>query len=265
MSSKPSAKWSSAVLSAAAIADHSTRALLTDKLTGLAYLDVAVGGQLDYIEIMVYPIATDGVPSGGLFEIENKSVDWKPFNVYSDSFTILTTTGARITPLRIPTKKWIPDNSKIIVYYTANNAAADMPTVTFHWILGVQPSGQYFMDAAKGSALTAITQAAKHVQFQCPAGKGGTARAIMAIPIGTPETIVCGGGVCDVTNTAADWIPTQFVTGTVTGKTTMSGEVKNHIIDLNHPLLGNSYTYIAYTPVDNQSQLLQATIIWESN
>ena len=50
MSAKPTAKWASAVLSNASIANHSIRAILTDKLTALPYVDVAKGGTLDYID-----------------------------------------------------------------------------------------------------------------------------------------------------------------------------------------------------------------------
>jgi hypothetical protein len=121
------------------------------------------------------------------------------------------------------------------------------------------------MDAAKGTAITQITQAKKHVTFPVVAGpRAGVARALMVIPIGAPETIVCEGGHVNVTNSHADWVPTEGFTNSLTGKTEVSADIQNNILELNHPLLGNSITYIDYTPVDNQSQFLHATLVWEA-
>lgn len=264
---KPTAAWASAVLSTAAIANHSARAILTDKITGVAGVNVTLGGQLDYVEVQVFPTATAAVPAtGGLIELNNNSYDWTPCQFYTNKAAMLTATGITLRPMRIYIKKWIPDNSRIVAYYTAHNAATDMITITFHWILEAgKPARETFMNTAVGAAITQVTTALAHLTFTAiPTTRGGTARAFMAVAVGAPETIVCEGGHCALKCTSADWSPTEYVTPSFTGKTEVAGDTEMKALEMNHPLPGNSIVTVDFTPVDNQSQFLIGTLIWEA-
>ena len=257
---KPTARCGSAIIMSSSLADHSARAAVgTHK--------APIGGLVDYIEIMVYPVMTTGInttPHGGLIEIVNDKLKWDPFEFYTQNPKLLTTTGTRLKPMRIPCKKNLPNDSTITVYYTAHNAATDVVSVTFHWIFGRSSGIQTFSKAGKGTAttFTALTWTRDHVTIS-NIPNGGRAVLALAAFAGTPETIVCEGGAVSLRATGADWEPTQFTTESVSGITTMAGEVHPNGLVLDHPLPSGCNVVADVKVIDDQSQLLLLTIVWE--
>lgn len=256
---KPTAKCGSAIIASSALADHSTRAAVgTHK--------APIGGLIDYIEISVYPVLTDGIattPHGGKIEIFNDKVKWDPFEFYTPNAKVKTTTGTRLKPMRVPVKKNLPNDSTITVYYTAFNAATDVVAVKFHWIFGARSGVQTFSKVGKGTAtgFTALTWTRDHVTITIP--NGGRAVLALAQFAGTPTTIVCEGGFVSLRATGVDWEPTQFQTESVTGITTMAGEVHPNGEILDHPLPSNCTVTADVKVIDTQSQLLLLCIVWE--
>lgn len=256
---KPTAKVASATIMSAALADHSTRAAVgTHK--------APIGGLIDYIEIGVYPVMTTALnttPHGGLVEMFNDKIKWDPFEFYTQNPKLLTTTGSRLKPMRIPVKKNLPNDSTITVYYTAFNAATDVLAVTFHWRFGASSGVQTYSKCGKGTATayTVQTWYADAVTITIP--NGGRAVLALASFAGTPETIVCEGGLVSLTADGVDWVPTQFTTESVSGITTLAGEVHQNGLVLDHPLPSNTTVRAAVKVWDNQSQLLLLCIVWE--
>lgn len=260
MKEKPSAKCASTVIMSAALADHSTRAAVgTHK--------APIGGKLDYVEVMVYPVVTTGInttPHGGLIEIFNDKIKWDPFEFYTQNAKVLTTTGMRLKPMRIDCQKTLPDDSTITVYYTAHNAATDVVAITFHWQFGSYSGVQTYSKTGVGAAaaLTALTWTAAHVTIS-NIPNGGRAVLALAAFAGTPETVVCEGGAVRLHATGADWDPTEFTTESVSGITTVSGEVHPNGLVLDHPLPSGCTVTADVKAIDNQSQKLLLTIVWE--
>jgi len=260
---KPTARMSSVVIAHSALADHSTRAKVVSAGT-----DIAIGGAIDYVEFQVNCGVVDtDVPTGGLVELENNSLDWTPFEFYTQKGELLTTTGFVQKTMRVYVSKTLPSNSKIIVYYTAHNAATDALLVTIHWILGAGASVETFSisgaDTAK--AFTAFTWERAAITLEIPAGaKGGNAVLFMAQTLDSPETAVTSGFVFGLRCSAADWEPTEGVTEGITGKTTASGCQMPNTLILDHPLPPNSKVYVDVMAPDNQSQGLLCNLLWES-
>lgn len=257
--SKPVAKCGSAVIMSSSLADHSTRAAVgTHK--------APIGGLVDYIEIGVYPVVTTGInttPHGGKIEMFNDKIKWDPFEFYTQNAKVLTTTGTRLKPMRIPVKKTLPNDSTITVYYTAFNAATDVVAITFHWQFGRSSGVQTYSKVGIGSAATFTVQTWYRDNVNIAIPNGGRAVLALAAFAGTPETIVCEGGLVSLRADGADWEPTQFVTESVSGITTMSGEVHQNGVVLDHPLPSNSTVRADVKVWDNQSQLLMLCIVWE--
>lgn len=264
----------SRTITAASIADHSTRAALTTYADGAGTGDggIKIGGKtgqtftLRAIEIVIKGVLTTVVNMGGLFELENNAVDWKPLEFYPNVSTAAgANAGAALSPTRIPVNVPLPAGSICYVYYTALNAAIDRPYVTLFWEEVRFDGKQTFSDAAIGSALTQITKATNHVTISIPAAKGGRLVAVMTQVYGTIETIVVSGGLVEVRNNsvrpALD--PWNFDTGGVTTIGTGGAEQKleSHPQDCEAPE-GSTFAF-DYTPVDNQSQQLAVMVVWE--
>ena len=117
--------------------------------------------------------------------------------------------------------------------------------------------------SGKGSALTQITEAADHVSISIPAGKGGALKAIALQVNSTQETVVDSGGLVTVRNSSADWTPLELFTPSGTVVTAGGGSFKPTVYAVDKLLPGNSTVYFNFTPYDNQSQYLEATLFWE--
>ena len=256
---KPTAKIGSGICYTAAVANHTTRAQVGSDIT------VPTGGVLDYIEVQVFTTLATTVYGGGLVEIENNSIDWKPFNFYTQRQELLGTGGSRIKPMRLYVTKPIPKGSKIRAYYTASNAATGYLIIMFHWKIGATTTRQTYMDACVGTAGagTLNTWQAAIKTLTIPAGKGGRAVLALAIPHGAIEDVETAGGAVRLTNDSADWVPTIFITEGLTGLTTIAGELHPNGMILDHPLLGNSVVTMDFMPIDDQSQTIALTLVWE--
>lgn len=259
MPAKQPARESSAVIMSAALGNHSVRAAVGTHA-------VSVGGLVDYIEIGVFPVLTTGIgptAHGGLIEIFNDKLKWDPFEFYTQNPTILTTTGMRLKPMKIPVKKNLPDDSTITVYYTAHNAATDVVTITFHWKLGASSGKQTFSKVGIGSATAYVVQTWYRSVLTITVPNGGQAVLALASFMGTPETEVCPGAKIALRCTKADWEPSEMITESVSGKTTLAGEVHPNGLPLDHPLPDNAVVHADVYAWDNQSQTLMLTIVWE--
>jgi len=260
--SKQVARMASTVIMHAALADHSTRAAVVSAGT-----KIPVGGVIDYLEFQVNCGVVDtDVPTGGLVELENDSIDWKPFEFYTQKGELLTTTGFVQKVLRVPVRKTLPSGSTIFVYYTAHNAATDALMVTVHWIVGGSTGVETYSKSGADTAFaaTAFAWNTKVITLAIPATKGGRAVLFMCQTLDSPETAVTSGYVVALRNDSADWEPTQGVTEGITGKTTAAGCQMPWSIILDHPLPSNSDVYVDVLAVDNQSQGLLCNLLWES-
>lgn len=242
-----------------ALADHTTRAAMTAITVPKGY-----GGRIYKIEVMNYGTNTTDDPSGGLIEVENGSVDWKPFKFYMDSHELLTTTGADIQPTEIECDLPLPDSSVITIYYTARNAETDAIVVILYVEIGKACMKQTYMDTAVGAAVTAaFTNTSKHVTFTAiPATKGGKLKQIRCVVLGSPETLVAEGGMVAAWASPAWGEPIKFSTGTIIGTTTMAGVHRNRIIETDADLPDGAIVYADFYSIDNQSQFLQMGIMW---
>jgi len=254
------AKEASCVITHTALADHSSRAEIASGYE----VPAGKGGEVDYIEIGVYTVATTGVVQGGLFEFENGSVDWKPLEFYSPMEKVLTTTGHEQKPLRIPVKKPLPENSVIHVYFTANAAAGTTwAYARIHWIIGGSGGVQTYADSQKGAASAVVTEVKAHVTHTIPAAKGGRAVAYYCVMHDTPETIVAAGGRIALRCSSADWNPTEFFILSSTGITTIAAYQMPVVIPLDHDLPARSKVYADLLAHDNNSQYMMASLVWE--
>ena len=254
---KPVAKVASGVIYSASIANHTTRA-------AVGTLSVAIGGVIDWIEVQCFSTQATTVRSGGLFELENGSIDWKPFQFYSQEQVLLGTGGSVIKPMRLYVTKYLPNNSTITAYFTANNAATSYVSVTVHWKLGGRPAKQTYMTTMRGTAAVGTLNTWRtEGTITIPSLKGGRAVLCLAMGYGAITTVVTEGGMVRLTNNAADWVPTIFTTGGITGLTTICGESRPNGLPMNHPLPSNSVVTIEFAPIDAQSQTLSVTLIWE--
>lgn len=226
------------------------------------------GGVLTAIEAQVFGTLETVVNSGGLVELENDSVDWKPFEFYTHGATCVTEGGAQLAPHRIPVHKKLPSNSTVTVYYTPQDDQSQKLAITIHWETDIsyRPSEQTYMKSGIGSAITQATIASAHVSITIPAEKGGTVVAIEAQVWGTLETVVNSGGLVALKNESADpsWEPFESYTQSQTCVSAGGATLTPFRIPGKLDLPGNSTVKADYTPQDNQSQKLALTVIWKS-
>lgn len=250
----------------AAIGDHTTRALVgaAVPIIGRPLAMMTLRGVI----IVNKSTATTVVPTGGLVEIENDGLDWKPFETYLNMSSFVgANAGAPQSPTVIPCKKPLPAGSNVSIYYTAINAATDSLEVTLiyttePWVPG---SPQTFFKSGKGTAITQVTVAAAHVTVAIPSTKGGKGIGFLAQVYGTLETIVVSGGLVQVTNGSCSPSiePMDFYTGGLTAVGTGGGELPLLKLDHNFDAPANSTFSFAYQPIDNQSQYLAVSVVWE--
>jgi len=222
------------------------------------------GGVLVAIELQVFGTLETVVNSGGLVELENDAVDWKPFQFYTHGLTVVTSGAAKAHPTRIPVHKRLPPNSTVTIHYTPQDDQSQKLAVTLCWETDINfnEGQQTFAMTGIGDAITQVTVAAKHVTIAIPAEKGGTLRAIQVQVWGTLETVVNSGGLVAITNDSADMTPFEFYTQSQTCVTCGAVELEPATIPCTKPCPSRSNMYADYTPQDNQSQKLSMTLIW---
>lgn len=250
----------------ASIADHSTRALVGSAInvpgrSGQIYTLIGV-------EITIKSTATTVVNAGGLVELENDAVDWKPLEIYPNMSTYVgANAGSPQSPTFIPLNKPLPAGSNISCYYTAYNAATDKAYITPIWSTKPWNNGaQTFIKSGLGTALTQITEAATNLTISIPANKGGQVVGFLAQVYGVIETIVVGGGAVRVHNGSANpaWEPFRFGVGGVTSIGTGGAELAVLKFPAYGDAPGNSSFTFDYMPTDNQSQQLAIGVMWDS-
>jgi hypothetical protein len=213
------------------------------------------------------------VGAGGLVELENDGVDWIPLTFYTEYNAEVTATSggaAEILATKFKVNQKLPAGSVVSCYFTPIDNQSLKFSVTIHWIEGETSGPLTYMKGGKGSAVTAITEAVDHVSIDIPSGKGGKLKAIWAVPIGIIEVAGSApygapGGKVSARNVSASpsWEPTQFYTASaevlVAGAARIYGKLNP--VDLELP--GQSTALINYTPLDDLSQYLTITLIWE--
>jgi len=234
--------------------------------TGTITIPGGKGGVLTHVEFQVFGTLETVVNSGGLVELENDAVDWKPFEFYTHGLTCVTAGAAKAKPLRIPVHKKLPANSTVTVWYTPQDDQSQKLAVTIYWDTALSFKGrQTYAKAGIGSAITQTTKASDHVTIDIPAEKGGIARAFMVQVWGTLETVVNSGGLVQLKNIDADpsWEPFEFYTQSQTCVTSGGVELEPLFVPCALDLPGKSTVQLDYTPQDDQSQKLSLVVIWE--
>lgn len=249
-----------------ALADHSARDRLAAKNIAIPGPNGAVY-TLHGVKIILKSTLTTTVCTGGLFEFENDSVDWKPFEVYPNTSSGAgANVGAALSETTIACNKPLPAGSNVTVYYTALNAAVDMPIVVLIYSEKPFSGRQTLIKSSIGAAITQITNAAGHCTITVPANKGGKLIGFYAQVYGTIETVVVGGGMVIVRNASCkpSLEPCEFTTGGLSTIGTGGGE----LLLTRHKHVGDApanTTFTAdYQPTDNQSQQLALMAVWES-
>ena len=250
----------------ASIADHSTRAQVGSAINvaGRAGSIMTLVG----IEICIKSTATTTVNTGGLVEVENDAIDWKPLEIYPNSSSYVgANAGGAQSPMFLPLHKPLPAGSNISVFYTAQNAATDKAYVTLFWTTkpwDARP--QTFIKSGIGTALTQVTSATSHVSIVIPANKGGSVVGFLGQVYGTIETIVVSGGQVTVHNTSAQvaWEPFRFTLGGITSIGTGGGENLVCRVPAHGDAAGNGTFTFDYIPTDNQSQAAALGVVWEA-
>jgi hypothetical protein len=264
----------SRTITTAAIADHSARSALTTYADGAGTTDGGIkvpgaSGQmftLREIKITMKGALATVVNSGGKFEFENDSIDWKPLEFYSNTVSgVGAAIGAYMSPTKIPVNVPLPAGSITYVYYTANAANIDKPYVTLVWSETPFGGAQTFSKSSIGTAITQITKAVGHCSVVIPSQKNGRVQAIFTQVYGTAETIVVGGGLVEVHNTSISGIETtQWCTGGLTCVTAGGSQQDLEVVPNDLPAPGGSTFTFDYTPTDNQSQQLAVMVVWTS-
>ena len=238
---------------------------VTRAATGTLAIPGGKGGTLKEVVVVVYPTLETIVNAGGLVEIENGSIDWKPFQFYTPYQTCVTAGAAPVIKYNLKVKKKLPAPSTITVYYTPYDNQSQKLTVTFIWEEGSFSGPQTYIMSGIGSALTQVTIASDHVSIAIPQEKGGVIAAIGAIALGTLETIVNSGGLVTVKNKTEDPSPSSWYVGGATCVASGGVNVPIEFMQYDGKIRApdNSTFTFDYTPQDNQSQMLAAFIIWE--
>lgn len=222
------------------------------------------GGVLIGIEVTIFPTAETVVQSGGLIEIENDSVDYKPLEFYVGGVTVVTEGGGNIKPYLFKCHKPFPGNSVLTAYYTPDDDQSQKCMITFIWetTMTFNPARETYAKSGIGSAITQVTIASAHITISIPKLKGGVMKAIQTVVWGTLETVVNSGGKVTVRNITADPSPYSFYTNGNTVVDAGGAQVEEKMVPGNLVVPGNSDFLFDYTPQDNQSQKLSAVVIW---
>jgi hypothetical protein len=249
-----------------AFADHTTRALLAAKAMNIP----GVSGKvytLHGVEVTIkIGVSLTTVNSGGLFELENDAVDWKPCEFYVNTSNSSTPGAMTVSPTKISLHKPLPAGSNISAYYTAYNAQTDMPCMTLVW--STQPfSGlQTFIKSGIGTALTQITAAAANVTIAIPANKGGNLVGFYSQVYGATTTTVTQGGLIVAKNPSCNPTidPCEWAVGGLNFLVTGGAE---HLLErrqFSGDCPGNSTFSFSYQPTNAASQQLALMVVWEA-
>lgn len=244
-------------------ADFTTR-------TEMGEIEIAKGGILTAVEVkpMDYVVTTTQ-SAGGIVELENDAVDWKPFEFPTPGVLVLTSTstgGTHVKPFRFECHKKLPDNSTVTVFYTAKDAGNQSLAVTLFWETAMRYRGVQTFSKADVATETSggVVVDTKHNDISIPAEKGGHLIGFLVKVHGTLETIVEDGGKVEVYNkSATEWGLQEFWTGGATCLGAGCVTVPVQVVPVNLTLPAHSHVLVDFTPYDDQAQGLTFCVVWE--
>lgn len=236
--------------------------------TGTIAIPGGKGGVLVAVEVIVMTsVFTTAQTTGGKVDLTNDALDWTPFEWYTNSIVVLTSTstgGANQKPFRFNCHKLLPSNSNVTVSYAPSDAGSQKLGVTLFWETSLSFRGvQTYSKANTGTEITQITVDDAHNTIAIPAEKGGIAMAVGWVVHGSLETIVQSGGKLEFINATDDWSPLEFLTSGASCIGAGAVEVDVEMKPINLPLSGNLDITTNFTPEDNQSQRIGAFVVWE--
>lgn len=243
-------------------ADFTTR-------TEMGTIEIAKGGILTAVEVKpVQYTLTSTQTIGGIVELQNDAVDWKPFEFPTPAVDVLTSTstgGEHVEPFRFEVHKKLPDNSTVTVFYTAKDAGNQSLSVTLYWETDMPYRGKQTLSQVDvGTEITQVTKDSEHNDLKIPSQKGGHIVGFLVKVHGTLETVVESGGKVEVYNkSATEWGIQEFMTG---GASCIGAGAVLHPVQVvlaNIELPAHSHVLTDYTPYDNQSQALTFCVVWE--
>lgn len=232
--------------------------------TGTIAIEGGKGGIVTAIELTAWGTQETIVNSGGLVELENDAIDWKPFEFYVGGNTCVTEGGGNLDPLRIPVHKKLPANSTVTIWYTPQDNQSQKLSVVLFWETNLSYRGvQTYAKSGIGSAITQVTIAAAHTTIEIPAEKGGAVKAFQVMVWGTLETVVNSGGLVAIDNNTDSYKPFEFYTNGITVVDAGGANIAPYMMPANLPAKARSIISVDYTPQDNQSQKISVVAIWE--
>lgn len=248
-------------------ADFTTR-------TEMGTIDIAVGGVLVAVEVAPIDfVLTTTQIAGGLVELENDSVDWKPFHLLTKGMDEITATsggGGYMSPEIYECHKRLPTGSVVTVYYTADDAGNQSLGCTLCWETTLTYKGmQTYFKVDKGTEITQVTVDEDHNTISIPqvkaaAGPSSSPNVIMFFwkVRGTIEAGVQSGGKLVIDNTGPSWAPLEYMTGGHTTVVAGAAVVPIERKPVSLTVIGKTSVNTDFTPWDNQSQAIHFGIAW---
>lgn len=218
------------------------------------------------VKVVNYPTQETVVNSGGVVELENDSVDWKPFQVPTRMISCITEGGGQIKPNIYKCNKPLPAGSKVQCYFNPFDNQSQKFSVTVYYIDKQFSGPQTYAISDLGTAITQVAKDSAHLTWTIPAGKGGKLISLLLLCLGTLETIVDQGGLCAFEEKAGIGLnPREFYIGGATAVDAGGAdvEVDEEVLE-GFDALANAVINLDYTPQDNQSQRLVGSIVWEA-
>lgn len=219
-------------------------------------------------------LETGVVGAGGLVKMDNDGQSWYPLSFYTGyPAEITATSGGFVTNKATELKVNLPcpAGSNISVTFTPYDNQSQKFSVTVHYTKKPFSGKQTKMLSGKGSAITQATKAADHVSISVPSARGGHLYAILALGVGITE--VAGSapysppaGLVAVHNTSADqapYEPTEFYVQGADALVAGAYRIDPKIVPVDLDLPDNSTVTMDFTPNDDLSVYLAATLIYE--
>lgn len=118
--------------------------------------------------------------------------------------------------------------------------------------------------AGVGAALTSVAVNAANITINIPAKKGGAVKYIEVGCYPVLETLLCSGGLTYWHNSSDHWEPLQLHTN---GNTLITegggGQMISKRYYVQKEVQGNCQLTVDVRPLDNQSQVFYAEVVWE--
>lgn len=243
-------------------------AALTQVTAALSAVTISIpankGGSLIAIEVYSEGTLETVVNGGGLVAFHNSAEHWEPLEFFLGPETCVSAGAIGNQPMRLLVNKPLPGNSSVTVDYTPQDNQSQKLTVTLIWEMGpFNGKPQTFAKAMTGSAVTSTARATAGTVL-IPGGHGGTLKAYQMVTFGVLTTVVNLGGLVEVENDAIDLKPSEFYQGKQTCVTSGAEAIQPYMAPQENPCVENSTFTFYYTPQNAASQLLAASVIWES-